>query len=94
MFFYSMKRFLLIFLSFLSIQVSFANFQGDGYYRVKNVASERYITVRDNKGSVNPTTTSADLGAVELYKGFDNVVSDPGSILYISETAYGFKFYS
>ena len=89
-----MKRILLVLQSCFFALATFAQFAGDGYYRVKNVASERYITVCDNRGSVNVATTSADMGAVELYKGFDNVVADPGSILYIDETASGFKFHS
>ena len=74
---------------------SFAQLNGDGYYRVKNVASERYITVRDNRGSVNIGTSSADMGAVELYKGFDNVVSDPSSVLYIQNAGdNNYKFHA
>lgn len=89
-----MKRLLLVLHAFVLALAASAQFNGDGYYRVKNVGSERYITVRDNRGSVNVGTTSADMGAVELYKGFDNVVSDPSSILYIDETPSGFKFHA
>ena len=93
--FRSMKRFLLVIFSFLFVLSSFAQLNGDGYYRVKNVASGRYITVRDNRGSVNIGTSSADMGAVELYKGFDNVVSDPSSVLYIHNAGDGnYKFYA
>lgn len=88
-----MKRNLLAIFSLLFTLTSFAQFNGDGYYRVKNVASERYITVRDNTGSVNPNTTSADMGAVDLYKGFDLVESDPSSVLYIDDVGGGnYKF--
>lgn len=89
-----MKKFIFALFSILFSISSFAQLNGNGYYRVKNVASERYITVIDNRGSINIGTTSADLGAVRLYKGFDNVVSDPASILYIEETASGYKFYA
>ncbi|MBQ8736653.1 MAG: hypothetical protein IJY78_02335 [Bacteroidaceae bacterium] len=84
-----MKKFLL---SFLFISYTFfinAQLNGDGYYRVKNAVTERYIIVRDNKGKIDVATTSADLGAVELWKNFSNVVSDPGSILYIQKTSNG-----
>ena len=89
-----MKRNLFVVFSLLLTLSSFAQFNGDGYYRVKNVGSGRYITVKDNRGSVNPATTSADMGAVELYKGFENVVSDPSSILYIDQTSSGYKFHA
>ena len=89
-----MKRNLFVVFLLLFTLSSFAQFNGDGYYRVKNVGSGRYITVKDNRGSVNPATTSADMGAVELYKGFENVVSDPSSILYIDQTSSGYKFHA
>lgn len=89
-----MKRSLLIIFSFLlTLNVS-AQLNGDGYYRIKNVGSSRYITVNDNHGSVNPNTTSADMGAVDLYKGFDMVESNPASVLYIDNVGndnYKFK---
>jgi hypothetical protein len=89
-----MKRILLVIHTLFIAISTFAQFNGDGYYRVKNVGSGRYITVRDNRGSIDIASTSADLGAVELFKGFENVVSDPSSILYIDETSSGFKFYA
>ena len=89
-----MKKYIFALFSLLFAISSFAQLNGNGYYRVKNVASERYITVIDNRGSINVGTTSADLGAVRLYKGFDNVVSNPASILYVEETASGYKFYA
>ena len=91
---YINKRSLLTILVCSIVLTSYAQFNGDGYYRIKNVGSERYITVRDNRGSVNVATTSADMGAVELYKGFENVVSDPSSILYIDQTSSGYKFHA
>ena len=89
-----MKRLLLVLQTLVLTLTASAQLNGDGYYRIKNVGSERYITVRDNRGSIDIGSTSAEMGAVELYKGFDNVVSDPSSILYIDETASGYKFHS
>ena len=89
-----MKRNLLFIFSLLLTLGASAQLNGDGYYRVKNVASGRYITVNDNRGSVNPNTTSADMGAVDLYKGFDMVESNPASVLYIDDVGdnnYRFK---
>lgn len=90
-----MKRSLFVILANCIVLCAFAQLNGDGYYRVKNVASGRYITVKDNRGSVNVGTTSADMGAVQLYKGFDIVESDPSSILYIDNVGDGnYKFHS
>lgn len=89
-----MKRLLLVLQAFVLTLAVSAQLNGDGYYRIKNVGSERYVTVRDNRGGIDIGSASAEMGAVELYKGFDNVVSDPSSILYIDETTSGYKFYS
>ena len=75
-----------LFLSLFALAFSsavLAQMPADGYYRIRNVGSTRYLTVKDNKGSIDVSSTSADLGAVELYKKFTSVVSDPGSVLYI-----------
>lgn len=92
--FYYMKKVLFVLAFCLMAVSSYAKLEGDGYYRIKNVGSGRYITVRDNRGSIDIASTSADLGAVELYKGFDNVVSDPSSVLYVKDCGGGFKFYA
>ena len=89
-----MKKVLFVLAFCLMAISSYAKLEGDGYYRIKNVGSGRYITVRDNRGSIDIASTSADLGAVELYKGFDNVVSDPSSVLYVQDCGGGFKFYA
>ena len=90
-----MKRlFASFFFVLLTVGMTFARLEGDGYYRIQNVGSGRYITIRDNRGSINVNTASADLGSVHLYKNFSNVVSDPSSILYIMDCGGGFKFYA
>lgn len=54
----------------------------EGYYRVKNSMSERYIYVLDNHGYIDWGATSADLRAIELWKGLDKAVSDPATVMY------------
>lgn len=76
------KNYLLLLLSVFSLSAA-AQLQGDGFYRVLNMKTSRYINVIDNKGSVDVASTQADLGAIQTVKGFDNVVDDPGSIIYI-----------
>ena len=51
-----------------------------GYYRVQNTQTGRYITIVNN--TIGGTTTNPDLSALTTVKGFDNVVSNPASILY------------
>ena len=89
-----MKRFLLYLLLLSTAGSAFAQYNGSGYYRVQNKVTQRYIRVIDNKGSVNLTTTDADLGALETKKYFENVVSDPASIIYITPAGSGYNFES
>ncbi|MCD8290406.1 MAG: hypothetical protein LUC91_02770, partial [Prevotella sp.] len=79
-----------------SVLTAFAQYTGDGYYRVQNVKTERYIVVIDDKGSINFSTTDADLGALRSYEGYDAVVSNPGSIIYAEKngTANEYRLYS
>lgn len=72
----------LLFLFLTSVATAFAQYTGDGYYRVQNVQSERYIVVLDNTGGKQWTTTDADLNAIRTYTGFETIVSNPGSIIY------------
>lgn len=62
---------------------SYAVIQGDGYYRVRNKSSERYVYVTDDKGSFNISTTFFDLGAIVLSKDTQRCISDPGCIIYV-----------
>ena len=84
-----MKRFALLItlLSTLFGGQVLAQLNGSGYYRISNVATGRYITVHDDKGSakVSGGQVKADMGAVEMISGFENVVSDPGSVLFVHD---------
>lgn len=53
-----------------------------GYYRVKNYATQRYIYVYDNTGSIEISAGSADVGALQVWKNYERTISDPASILY------------
>ena len=63
---------------------AFANLEGDGFYRVKNFGSDRWASLIDNKGEIDKTATSADLHAVKLTRNTEEILSDPGSIVYIN----------
>lgn len=79
-----MKRLLLSFLTILFIANNlFAQLAGNGYYRVQNFKTGRYVYVIDNKGSVNINTTSVDMNAIILWKDFEKAASDPASVIYI-----------
>ncbi len=62
-----------------------AKLNGDGYYRVKNFKTDRYIYVLDDKGQLNFQATTAELGAIELWKGYEKAITDPATIVYVKD---------
>lgn len=85
LFFLPMKKLILLSILSLFSAVSFAQLNGDGYYRVHNVGSGRYVYVCDNTGSINYTATTAEMGALQLWKNHDKTLSDPASVIYITK---------
>jgi hypothetical protein len=81
-----MNKFFSLLAAILFSAVCHAQLNGDGYYRIQNVKTERFIRVIDNYGKINVTSTSADMGALKTLKGFDNIVSDPSSVIYFKNT--------
>lgn len=67
----------------------YAQLSGDGYYRVKNHLTSRYITINDNTGSVDFIKRMVDFGALQSVPHFENIVSNPGSIVYIHKVSAG-----
>ncbi len=81
-----MKKILLFLTSFLPLAATAQ--LSDGYYRIKNNASERYATIsNDIVGEINKSATQADLSNIVTYRGFDNVKSNPASIIYIKNVS-------
>lgn len=66
-----------------SVTCAYAQLNGDGYYRVKNYYTSRYIYVMDDKGSVNIQTTDADMNAIVLSKETGRETYDPAGVIYI-----------
>ena len=62
---------------------SLAEVNGDGYYRIQNYKTTRYVYVTDNKGRLDYATTTADMGAIELWLGFDKAACDPATVCYV-----------
>lgn len=61
-----------------------AQLGADGYYRVKNFKSQRYIIMIDNKSKgVDPNSTTYDLDAMMTIKPFSKVAAEAGSVVYI-----------
>lgn len=60
-----------------------AQFTTDGFYRVQNFGTKRYLYLTDYTGSYDMNRDVGDFGALQLYKGQEKTISDPASILYI-----------
>ena len=82
-----MKKIILsLSLALLSALPSLAQLNGDGYYRIKNNLTGRYMTLCDNHSKgVSMSSTTAEVGALETRKKFEDIVSDPGSVFYIKK---------
>ncbi len=84
-----MKKILLFLTSFLPLAAA-AQLNGDGYYRIQNNASERYVTITDDVIADISTPSDIDVNNLTTWKGVDNIKSNPGSIFLIE--AVGDKY--
>lgn len=78
-----MKKSIVLSIAFCAAFSALADYNGAGYYRVRNLKTTRWCSVVDDYGRIDYGNTTADLVAIRLQKSFDNVCSDPGSVLYI-----------
>lgn len=79
---------LLAMLSVLGVKTSAQNYQPleNGYYRIQNAVTKRYIAVHDNKDMSNRAggTINMDLGAIALISESE-AQSDPGTIILLEK---------
>ncbi|MDE5585784.1 MAG: hypothetical protein K2I92_05495, partial [Muribaculaceae bacterium] len=80
-----MKKLLLSAFVAMTVLPAMADLEGDGYYRVQNAITKRYAYLLDNKGSMNASTSSVDVRALELFLGFAKASSDPSTVFYIDK---------
>lgn len=78
-----MKKIITAILTLIAIPTT-AQISGDGYYRIQNNGSERYITITDNVLTNTNVSSSSivDYGNITTWF-WDNVKSNPASIVYI-----------
>ena len=70
----------------LSTMPANAQINGDGYYRIQNVKSGRYMTLCDNHSKgIDYSATQAETGALETRGDKNDIISDPGSVFYIKK---------
>ena len=61
----------------------------NGFYRVQNNATGRYVGIIHDRSETEVVTTQADLNALRAYKNWDWVESDPATIIYIEKKGSG-----
>lgn len=95
-----MKRVSFILLCLLLSCFANAQLTGDGYYRIRNAHTGRYLSVvnskvdSQNKSLWQVTNGGAHIYALKTLSPFSKIVSDPGSIIYIAKDADGYTLRS
>lgn len=81
---------LLLLLACISIGTMHAQIKGNGYYRIQNAKTERYmsLTTTETRG-ISMQTTTVDCKALLTKKKWDDVSTDPGTIFYIENKGGG-----
>ena len=75
---------LLLLLACISIGTMHAQVKGNGYYRIQNATTDRYmsLTTTETRG-ISMQTTTVECKALLTKKKWDDVSTDPGTIFYI-----------
>ena len=60
-----------------------SGFIGNGYYRIKNYKTDRYIYVTDNRDHYDKSRDKEDFQAIQLWKDIDRAIPSPASVIYI-----------
>lgn len=88
-----MKKLFFSLLAFLPLlgAAQGGQFSGSGYYRVQNKASQRYVSVVDNKNTTISATNN-DLCALLMLSDFEEeVASNAATICYFEQTPSGYN---
>ncbi|MDY3848228.1 MAG: hypothetical protein SOZ58_07915 [Prevotella sp.] len=84
-----MKKSLIITALALGIsQMAKSQFSEDGFYRVQNCTTDRYLSIVDDKCYNEVLTTSPDMYALRSIYSLDKVLTDPSTVFYIKKNSY------
>lgn len=88
-----MKKYFTLF-SLLGFPFILAAQVQNGFYRVQNVESGRYLYVYDNYGyaKLEGSQVQTDLDAIYLRADLSNAISDPASIVYVEKHGSNYDF--
>ena len=79
-----MKRFLIpILLAIITASSAMAQYTDDGYYRIRNFGTKRYMYLTDNTGSYDMDRDVGDFAAIQMWKGEERPISDPATLMYV-----------
>lgn len=81
-------KFIMTMAVMLSGMAAFAQSLSEGYYRVQNMGSGRYMYIKDCTGQVS--TLGAEMGSMEMWHGADSAMCDPGSVMYLDPQNDGY----
>lgn len=79
-----MKKTILTLMVICAASNVYADLNENGYYRVKNYGSSRWASLVDDNGSVDFVGGTADLHALQLNNNTEMTLSDPASIIYVT----------
>lgn len=85
--FFSFTLFALLSIAGAFAQGNYSGFVGNGYYRINNFATNRYIYVTDNKDYYNKAKDEEDFQAIQLWKDINKAVSEPASVIFIKQVS-------
>lgn len=86
-----MKTFFTLF-AFFSLSSSLFAQVENGFYRVINATTDRYLYVYDDRGEAS--TNKIDIDAIYLRADLEYAISDPGSIIYVEKIGSSYNFSS
>ena len=79
-----MKKLSLFLFSLILASTAMAQINGDGYYRVQNRQTTRYLVMIDNK-TQGYHNNNADIDAILSVKPFSRIANDPSSVIYVEK---------
>lgn len=83
-----MKIIFSVFFALVSVFPMLANFNGAGYYRIKNQFTLRYVTVIDNDCEyIDLVTGKIDGHSLFTIQDFGIICHDPASVIYAKQTS-------
>lgn len=67
-----------------------AQLNGNGYYRIENYMTQRWVYVCDNKAWESTTGTTVNVEALRLWKNLEKAVPEASTVIYIEQQGSGY----